>query len=274
MASLTVQFENRVLKAYTLAPIMTIGRQPDNAVVIDSPAVSSHHACVFREGNDFVVEDLQSTNGTFVNDARVVRQTLRNGDVVLVGKHKLVFDQRAVGEATSAEAGTQAPNGETVLLDPAKHQRLLGIVMNAEARAKEAVPTASRLGVLRVVDGRADRDEYRLENHTSLIGRANWTLVRLKGWFKPGVAVAITRNHRGYVATLLRGRMLINNQTINGRHDLKEGDVLCVGGLTLAFHFVDAQSLAPKNESPLPTSIGASITDSGESHTVRSDATA
>jgi len=274
MASLTVQFDDQVLKAYTLAPTMTIGRQPDNAVVIDGPAVSSHHACVFHEGNDFIVEDLQSTNGTFVNDARVIRQVLRHGDVVLIGKHKLVFDLQAAGEATSAEAGTQTSNSETVFLDPKQHPRLLAIVMNAEARAKEAAPTASRLGVLRVVDGRTDREEYRLENHTSLIGRASWTLVRLKGWFKPGVAVAITRNYNGYVATSLRGRMLINNQTVNGRHDLKDGDVLCVGGLTLAFHFVDPPLPMPNSEGASPAAVGASTVEAGSSQTTHPDAAA
>jgi hypothetical protein len=59
--------------------------------------------------------------------------------------------------------------------------------------------------------------------------------VRLEGWFKPNMAVAITRNSQGYVATSLGGRLLINNQPTRGRHELKDGDVLEVSGLTLAF---------------------------------------
>jgi len=241
MASLMLQLDNQAVKEYALGPMVTIGRLGDNTVVIDNPAVSSHHACVFRNADDFIVEDLQSTNGTFVNDTRVVRQMLQHGDVVSVGKHKLVFDRRAAGD-TAGRGGETATSieGETVFLSNQEHQRLLGVVMNAEARARAAVPaveTPARLGVLRVVDGQADRSEYLLEGHTSLIGRAKWTLVRLKGWFKPRVAVAITRHQHGYVATLLRGKLLINNQPMNGRHDLKDGDVLEVGGLTLAFHF-------------------------------------
>ena len=60
-------------------------------------------------------------------------------------------------------------------------------------------------------------------------------MIRLKGWFAPRVAVAITRNQLGYVATRLGGKMLVNSRPMTGRHDLKDGDVLEVGGLTLMF---------------------------------------
>src|SRR6516164_6387182 len=102
MASLAWQREDGVFKRYPLGSMVTIGRLPDNTVVIDNPAVSSHHACVFRDGEEFVVEDLQSTNGTFVNSTRVVRETLHHGDVVLVGQHRLVFDERAAAEPTAS----------------------------------------------------------------------------------------------------------------------------------------------------------------------------
>ena len=74
-----------------------------------------------------------------------------------------------------------------------------------------------------------------MEARTSLIGRADTSAVRLKGWFKPRVAVAITRNGHGYIATQLAGNTLINSQPLAGRYDLKEGDILKVSGLTLEF---------------------------------------
>ena len=241
MASLTLQHDDRVLKRYAVGPLVTIGRLPDNTVVIDNPAVSSHHACVFRTGGGFIVEDLQSTNGTFVNAKRVTRETLHDGDVVLVGKHRLVFDEQAAGESMGRDAELPlSSQGDTVYLKGPENQRLLAVVLNAEARAQAApFATASpgKLGVLRVVAGRADQSEYTLTGHTSLIGRAQSTLIRLRGWFAPRVAVAITRNQLGYVATLLRGKMLVNNQPMTGRHDLSDGDVLEVGGLTLVFGF-------------------------------------
>jgi pSer/pThr/pTyr-binding forkhead associated (FHA) protein len=244
MASLTLQLENGGSREYALAGMITIGRQSDNGLIIDNPAVSSHHACVFLDRDEFIVEDLQSTNGTFVNDSRVVRQTLHHGDVLVVGRQKLTFDQGVSGDTARSESEVHgSTQGETVFVDKQEHQRLLNIVMNAEARARDTQEAATvpqgRLGTLRVVAGPADRPEYLLEGHTSLIGRATWTTIRLKGWFKPRVAVAITRNQQGYVATLLRGRMLVNDQPMNGRHDLKDGDVIRVGGLTLAFSLKD-----------------------------------
>ena len=95
MPRLILRLEESVLKEYDMGMMATIGRLSDNSVMIDNAAVSGHHACVFRDGDQFVVEDLQSTNGTFVNGTRVSRRTLQPGDVVMVGKHQLVLDQLA-----------------------------------------------------------------------------------------------------------------------------------------------------------------------------------
>jgi hypothetical protein len=91
------------------------------------------------------------------------------------------------------------------------------------------------VGVLRVLAGRADRTEYKLEAHTSVIGTSDSALVRLQGWFKPKEALAIARHGDGYVATVLSRSALINSQRVSGRHKLVDGDVLDVSGLTLEF---------------------------------------
>lgn len=245
MASLTLQFEDAVVKEYAVTEKATIGRLPDNTIVIDHPGISSHHACVFRAAEDFVIEDLQSTNGTFVNGTRITRSKLTHGDVVALGKHTLFFNQLA-DPATSQpqDAAAGVPQGETIFLDPQNHQRVLTVLRHAEDRAAagDQAETAGPVGVLRVVAGTADRPEYELTGHTSLIGKGASTLIRLRGWFKPSVAVAVTRNRHGYVATKLRGKMVVNSQPVSGRHDLKNGDVLSVGGLTLEFRLKTTES--------------------------------
>ena len=65
--------------------------------------------------------------------------------------------------------------------------------------------------------------------------------MRLRGWFKPRVAVAITRNRQGYVATLLAADVLINSRPVRARHELKDGDVLDVSGLLLEFRVASPQ---------------------------------
>jgi hypothetical protein len=255
MPRLTLQFEDRVVKEYSLGPMVTIGRLSDNTIVIDNPAASSHHACVFLEGDQFVVEDLQSTNGTFVNQARVSRHVLQQGDVLRVGKHTLTFDRLAVADAaasTAAEPSTSKQR-ETVFMnaseravlaklldepDARKHQALVGRLMDVEADATRGGNTTTEsagVGVLRVLEGAADRTEYTLDRQTSLIGKSKSSLVRLRGWFKPQMVLAITRNRQGYVATWLGGKPLVNNEPLRGRHELKDGDRLGVSGLTLEF---------------------------------------
>lgn len=243
MAKLTLQFEGRMLKEYVVGKSVTIGRLPDNTVVIDNPAVSGHHARVFREGHHLVLEDLKSTNGTFVNEQHIYRHLLRHGDVLLIGKHRLVFETT---DNTTAHLPQPmlAPLGDTVYLDTKQHRALLATLRAARAEADLATgalptvsvtPAADRVGVLRVVSGSAEHAEYDLEAHTSLIGKSSTALVRLRGWFKPDVALAIARNGDGYVATRFGGKTLVNDQPLRGRHHLKDGDILSVNGLTLEF---------------------------------------
>jgi hypothetical protein len=234
---LILRRDDKIVKRYPLGPIATIGRLPDNTVVIDSPAVSGHHACVSLDGETFILEDLDSTNGTFVDDRRVTRHTLKSGDVVRIGDHAVEFDAEHGGRVDAHDAAERIVSnpGDTVFLDADKHQALLAMLQ--ETAAGEHLDAVQRIGVLRVLEGRADESAYQLQAHTSVIGKADSSLIRLKGWFTPSVAVVITRNGPGYTATHMKSSAQINGAPLTGRHDLKEGDVLRVGGLTLEFRY-------------------------------------
>ena len=237
---------------------VTIGRLPQNAIVIDNPAVSTVHARVIREGDTFILEDLQSTNGTFVNEQKITRHMLREGDNVVIGKHHLTFSATGAAAApTASEAQTSmAHHGGTVMLDTRQYRELLaksGGAAAAPAPAAFAQPASTadmptvvreaprkpapqpKVAVLRVLSGRAEQTEYTLTGQTSLIGKSDTALVRLKGWFKPKVAVAIGRKADAYTATPLGGKPRINGHRLESRHDLKTGDVIEVSGLTLEF---------------------------------------
>ena len=248
MSKLILQFDGVVLKEFAVGTAVTIGRLPDNSVIIENPAVSGHHARVIRDGDAIVLEDLESTNGTFVNGQHVTRHTLQHGDVVLVGKHKLLFDESGVAEAEAPAAPTLKNLGDTVYLDTKQHRALLATLRDARTAAEPprtrpasrmnhapAAPAPGTIGVLRVLAGKADQQEYRLEAQTSLIGSSHGTTVRLIGWFKPGVAVVIARSGGGYVATPMGGKTLVNSQRLRERHQLKSGDIIHVSGLTLEF---------------------------------------
>src|SRR5271165_2735361 len=90
-----MKFENRLLKEVPVgARPVTLGRAPDNDLHIDNLAVSNYHARVYVEAGSLVVEDLNSLNGSFLNDIRVERAMLKDGDAILIGKHEILVDQQ------------------------------------------------------------------------------------------------------------------------------------------------------------------------------------
>src|ERR1700733_8715447 len=110
METLVLKFENSVLKEITLgSKEVSIGRSPENAMIIDNPAVSHYHARVFREENRFMLEDFGSMNGTFVNGQRVKMVTLKPGDSVAIGKHTIVISESREGDGFAYGNGNTKP---------------------------------------------------------------------------------------------------------------------------------------------------------------------
>jgi len=91
-ARLDLQTEDGTVREYTLgiAPT-TIGRSPDCAICLMAESLSRRHAEVFLDGRGYVVRDLGSNNGTYVNEQRVDEAKLNDGDVVRLGLTYLVF---------------------------------------------------------------------------------------------------------------------------------------------------------------------------------------
>jgi len=84
MARLILSLDNQVLAEYNMTKERyTIGRLPDNDVRIDNPAVSGHHSLIINILNDSFLEDLNSTNGTYVNGKLIKKHALQHGDLVL-----------------------------------------------------------------------------------------------------------------------------------------------------------------------------------------------
>jgi hypothetical protein len=224
---------------------VTIGRLPDNMIVIDNPAVSGRHARVYTDGHHVVLEDLKSTNGTFVNEKPIARHTLQDGDVVLVGKHSLVFTQH--GGEHDDEAGTGAPqvpeSGGTAMLGSHQHNALLASLDHGRPSQmweavvpKTAIPTSQgRIGTLKVVAGKTPQTDYVLAAVTTMIGKTESAQIRLTGWFKPKVAAAIARKGEGFTITPMSGTLLVNGERVKSRRDLASGDRIEVAGLTLEF---------------------------------------
>jgi pSer/pThr/pTyr-binding forkhead associated (FHA) protein len=92
VARLILELNQEVLKDYPFrSRSITIGRHEDNTIVLDNPRVSSYHARIDKAGSDYVLTDLQSTNGTLVNNENVFSRRLQHGDRIRIGEHFLLF---------------------------------------------------------------------------------------------------------------------------------------------------------------------------------------
>jgi predicted component of type VI protein secretion system len=241
MARLILQFENKVLKEIAVGDrAMGIGRSPDNDVTIDNLAVSNHHARILPDAGQYVIEDLNSMNGTFVNGRRVERATLRNGDVIQIGKHEIHLDITAnASRPASAEARAPAPKvDETMMLDTRERRAMIAEAVNAGERSQPA-PARVRMPTLIVMNGKTDRTEYLLTGKLIVIGKSAMATVRLRGWFAPQAGAQITRRDDGFY--LGRGERIpkINGMAIESTAKLNDGDVIEVGRVRLQFLFRD-----------------------------------
>src|ERR1700733_1902431 len=179
MARLVLSLDSQVMAEYNMSKERyTIGRLPDNDVRIDNPAVSGHHSLIINILNDSFLEDLNSTNGTYVNGKLIKKHALQHGDVITVGHHQLRFVEddeqqdefektmviqpsarpvekvRAAAEVVEkvGAGGTSATGRSRALTDAAalkkaKLQVLSGAFAGREVELTKALTTLGRPGV-------------------------------------------------------------------------------------------------------------------------------
>ena len=237
MAKIFLKFNEQVLKEILLEdPQLTIGRKPDNDLVIDNPAVSGHHARVVKEEGGFFIEDLGSTNGTFLNDAKVQKQKLKNTDRVSVGKHALIFQEEvAPPPPPPPPPPKETESDKTMILDTAAQKELLkalGTVKTAAVAAKQ-----EKIGWLTVSTGDTDKKEYELTGRLNVIGKEDTASVKLIGWLAPKNAAMLSRRGPAYFISMPEGakKITVNGEAVQGQRELQDGDVIIVAGVH--FHF-------------------------------------
>jgi pSer/pThr/pTyr-binding forkhead associated (FHA) protein len=141
MARLILSLDSQVLAEYNMSKERyTIGRLPDNDVRIDNPAVRGHHSLIINILNDSFLEDLNSTNGTYVNGKLIKKHALQHGDVITIGHHQLRFSDQHANE-------TEQDEFEKTMVIPAGQQNAEQLAMaekaaDAAAAAEAAAPVA------------------------------------------------------------------------------------------------------------------------------------
>ncbi|HJU06625.1 MAG TPA: FHA domain-containing protein [Nitrospiraceae bacterium] len=222
-----VKLNDTVLKEVEVARAQfAIGRKADNDLVIESSAVSGHHARIVKVQQVYFLEDLKSTNGTFINDKRIDRQQLQDTDVVAIGKHRLIFRDEVHNGAGPVPAEFD-PDKTMVLKSP---------------RTPDQPTAVPKTGIVQVISGRTDHKEYKLTGHLTIIGSQKNAAIKMSGWFAPKIAAMIGRRGAGYfVSTSDEVKTIrVNHQPVNGQVDLKDGDLLEIGKVTMYFYVKEA----------------------------------
>ncbi|MGH8598848.1 MAG: FHA domain-containing protein [Gammaproteobacteria bacterium] len=224
---------------------MTIGRKPDNDVQIDNLAVSGKHALVITILDDSFLEDLGSTNGTYVNGKLIKKHALRDGDVVGIGKHELKYvNEHATADDEEFEKTMIIrPGSASAAVAAAKAAEDAGVAAHAVAaapppRPAAAAPTAVApaagsgmpLGKLQVLNGPIAGKELELSKALITLG-------------KPGVQVAvISRRPQGYFLTHIEGDgkshnyPIVNSNPIGPQaYAMKSGDIIELAGIKMEF---------------------------------------
>ena len=237
MAKIFLKFNEQVLKEIPLeGPQLTIGRKDDNDLKIDNPAVSGHHARIVKDAEGFFIEDLGSTNGTFLNDAKVQKQKLKNTDRINVGKHALIFqDEVAPPPPPPPPPARESDSDKTMILDTAKQKELmkaLGTVKTAAVSAKD-----EKVGWLTVTSGDTDKKEYELTGRLNVIGKEDTASVKLTSWLAPKNAALLSRRGPAYFVSVPEGakKITVNDEAVQGQRELQDGDIIVVAGVH--FHF-------------------------------------
>ncbi|GAB1723593.1 MAG: FHA domain-containing protein [Nitrospira sp. CR1.1] len=210
----------------------TIGRTHDNDLCLEDPAVSAHHARIVNIQDVLFLEDLKSTNGSFVNEQPIDRRQLQDADGIRLGAHRLMFRDK---QGTATE---QAIAGERLVADET-------IVVPSPAGSEPPAP-ACKVGIVEILSGKTGQSHYPLTRHVSLIGAQDDAVITLTGWFAPKTAAVISRRGEAYVVSQTESgkRILVNGRLIQREHALRHGDVVEVAGITMRFVLRDERSHA------------------------------
>lgn len=240
MSKLVVKFENSVLTETQVdSDGVSIGRSPDNRLVIDNPAVSHHHARIFKEQDRLMLQDVGSLNGTFVNGQRVQTVTLKPGDSVAIGKHTIIVMEPQRGEASSTgsdRSKASAPKiNETVMLDTKERREFIKKVA-AVGESSQVAPVRLKVATIVVLQGKTDQPEYVLADKLAVIGKSRMATIKLTGWFAPKAAAQIHRAEDNSYYIGRAGRIPeVNGEPVQSTRKLSSGDIIEVAGVRLEF---------------------------------------
>lgn len=273
MAKIYVKFNTAVIKEISLDKNeISFGRRSDNDIVIDHPTISGHHGILRRDKDHFVVEDLNSTNGTFINGRRIKNGVLKDRDQIGVAGHILdlyLDDSVQIAITPPIPSMHTTPTEDIVIIvpkeptpnpkPPAKAQAPKA--PSAVPRTSEPVPPPSPSTVsptpvsfepvkkpaetskesdvvkLRIMSGAQEGlNELVLKEAITYIGTKAPAVIKIKGFLAPDLAAAITRKKDGYFLKAVKpGYAKVNGAAVQDQILLENGAILEIGSCYMIF---------------------------------------
>ena len=232
MATLALSCNRKQLENFPIGmgDTFMIGRQEANDIVVDNPAVSFHHAKIEAVGDEFLLIDLHSENGTFVNEQRIKAHWLADGDIITIGKHTLHFSN------PQKQGRPEKPTGsiiETMQMDTRRFRELL---------KKNGVTLSSKTGTRDEADHvlaflSEHRKEVPLGERPIRIGREQTSDIVVHGLFVAGTAAVINRLEDGWHINRVGGlaRVKVNGVAVRTATKLNRLDIVSIGRTKLQF---------------------------------------
>ncbi len=237
MPTLTLRFKDKNLRRFRFkqGTTVTIGRAEDNHVTVENLAVSSHHAKIDSVGEGYLLTDLKSKNGTFVNDELVSSHWLKHGDVITIAKHSLVFEYTE--DEQRPKTDDQAM-GQTIVMDTDSYR---GMMANgASTGAVNQKLKKEPVGVLTYLSG--GEGEIELDKKLVKIGKSSSSDIVVGGLMVGKISFTISRRPNGYHLSYVAGiaKPKVNGEPVKESVRLKEFDTINIG--SVAFQFVHKKS--------------------------------
>ena len=237
MGKLILTLDGQELAQYELEKERyTIGRLSDNDIHIDNMAVSGHHALIINILKDSFLEDLNSTNGTYVNGKLVKKHALAEGDVITIGRHSLKYSS---GKAAAAAGGDEGGDFEkTMIIRPGSKAGAGGPSMDSVNKA------ISEAGGAPIADGAKGLPKAKLQVLSgSFAGKELELNKALTTLGRPGVQVAaVTRRADGFFIVHVESGQGQGFPTVNGKdigaqaQKLNDNDVIELAGVKMGFY--------------------------------------
>jgi pSer/pThr/pTyr-binding forkhead associated (FHA) protein len=266
MPIFTLNHNDKALRDYHLKPghSLTIGRRKKNDVVIGDPTVSGHHAKIDSVGEGFVLTDLQSRNGSFVNEQLITTSRwLKNGDVINIGEHSLIF-QNYEGAKASLE-DTEELN-KTMIIDSIQYRNMrkksnptrsinvvrfwnktqkLGVMKKEITETSRPIVTKKRKETISTLAYLAGGEgKIKLTKKTTFIGKHPESDIVVKGVWVGKSAISISKRPDGYYLCYLGGlsKPKVNEKSVKQIILLKDSDVIDIGSTKLQFSCYEPQN--------------------------------